>query len=70
MHGDRIKMCTFFHFSVFEQLSSVTRLENGMRFWRYIAQNTDQQVPATAEHVHYEPTNNQQPQSRKGRQMS
>jgi hypothetical protein len=51
-------MCIFFHFSVFEQLSSIARLENGMRFWSYIAQNTDQQLPVTAEHVHYVPTNN------------
>jgi hypothetical protein len=29
-----------------------------MRFWSYIAQNTDQQLPATAEHVHYGQTNN------------
>jgi len=29
-----------------------------MEFCSYIAQNTDKQLAATSEHVHYQPTNN------------
>jgi len=50
--------CTLFHFSAFQQMCSITRHENGMRVWSYIAQNTDQLLAATSEHVHYQPTNN------------
>ena len=39
-------------------MSSIARHENVMSFWSYIAQNTDQQLAATSEHVHYQLTDN------------